>query len=56
MPISSAGAASWTTGLPDGQLGQVAGSVNGEAGEIRSEAIQATIEVFLTATERDDEP
>src|SRR5688572_21434145 len=38
----------------DGQLGQVAGSVNGEAGAIRSEAIQATIEVFLTATERGD--
>ena len=38
----------------DGQLGQVAGSVNGEAGAIRPEAIQATIEVFLTATERGD--
>jgi hypothetical protein len=37
----------------DGQLGQVAGSVNGEAGGIEPEAIQATIEVFLTATERD---
>jgi hypothetical protein len=37
----------------DGQLGQVAGSVNGEAGAIRPEAVQATIEVFLTATERD---
>jgi hypothetical protein len=36
----------------DGELGQVAGSVNGEAGEIEPEAIQATIEVFLTATER----
>ena len=36
----------------DGQLGQVAGSVNGEAGEIQPEAIQATIEVFLTATDR----
>jgi hypothetical protein len=36
----------------DGQLGQVAGSVNGEAGTIEPEAIQATIEVFLTATER----
>jgi hypothetical protein len=36
----------------DGQLGQVAGSVNGEAGEIEPEAIQATIEVFLTATAR----
>lgn len=36
----------------DGQLGQVAGSVNGEAAAIRPEAVQATIEVFLTATER----
>jgi hypothetical protein len=36
----------------DGQLGQVAGSINGEAREIEPEAIQATIEVFLTATER----
>jgi hypothetical protein len=36
----------------DGQLGQVAGSINGEAGEIEPEAIQATIEVFLTATAR----
>lgn len=36
----------------DGQLGQVAGSVNGEAGAIEPEAIQATIEVFLTATSR----
>lgn len=39
----------------DGQLGQVAGSVNGEAGAIRPEAVQATIEVFLTATERGSE-
>jgi hypothetical protein len=36
----------------DGQLGQVAGSVNGEAGAIEPEAIQATIDVFLTATLR----
>jgi hypothetical protein len=36
----------------DGELGQVAGSVNGEAGTIEPEAIQGTIEVFLTATER----
>ena len=36
----------------DGQLGQVAGSVNGEAGGIEPEAIQGTLEVFLTATER----
>jgi len=36
----------------DGQLGQVAGSVSGEAGEIEPGALQATIEVLLTATER----
>ena len=36
----------------DGQLGQVAGSVNGEAAGIEPEAIQATIDVFLTATDR----
>ena len=40
----------------DGELGQVAGSVNGEAGAIEPEAIQATIEVFLTATERGARP
>ena len=39
----------------DGELGQVAGSINGEAGEIEDEAIQGTIEVFLTATERGSE-
>ncbi len=36
----------------DGQLGQVAGSVNGHAAELRPDAIQGTIEVLLTATER----
>ncbi len=36
----------------DGELGQVAGSINGEAGGIEPEAIQGTLEVFLTATER----
>jgi hypothetical protein len=39
----------------DGELGQVAGSINGGAAEIEAEAIQATIEVFLTATERERE-
>ena len=38
----------------DGQLGRVVGSVNGEAGHIRDDAIQATIRVELTATERDE--
>ena len=36
----------------DGGLGQVAGSVNGEAGGISQGAIQGTVEVVLTATER----
>ncbi len=37
----------------DGQLGQVTGSVNGEATGIEPDALQATIRVRLTATERD---
>ena len=36
----------------DGQLGQLVGSANGEAAGIQSEALQATLDVFLTATER----
>ena len=36
----------------DGQLGQVAGSANGEAADIVPDAISGTIEVRLTATER----
>jgi hypothetical protein len=36
----------------DGQLGQVAGSINGHAGDLRPEAIQATVEILVTATER----
>jgi hypothetical protein len=36
----------------DGQIGWITGSVNGGAGQIREEAIQATIRVNLTATER----
>lgn len=36
----------------DGQLGQLAGWLNGEAGAIRAGAIQATIRVELTATDR----
>jgi hypothetical protein len=39
----------------DGQLGQMIGSVNGEAAGLRPDAIQATIEMRLTATERDRE-
>lgn len=37
----------------DGQLGQVAGSINGEATDIADRALQATITVRLIATERD---
>ncbi len=37
----------------DGQVGQLVASANGEAIGIRPEAIQATIDVHLTATERD---
>ncbi|HKG19989.1 MAG TPA: hypothetical protein VKB00_09635 [Candidatus Limnocylindrales bacterium] len=36
----------------DGELGQLTGSINGEAGGIRDGAVQATIRVSLTATER----
>jgi len=36
----------------DGQLGQVAGSANGEAAEIVPNALSGTIDVRLTATER----
>jgi hypothetical protein len=37
----------------DGELGQIAGSVNGEGAVVVPEALQATIDVVLTATERD---
>jgi hypothetical protein len=36
----------------DGDVGQIAGSINGEAGVVVPEAIQGTVEVLLTATER----
>jgi hypothetical protein len=36
----------------DGQLGQVAGSVNGEGFGIEPDALLGTIDVLLTATER----
>lgn len=36
----------------DGQVGQVAGSANGEATGVLPDALQATISVHLTATER----
>ncbi len=37
----------------DGQLGQLTGSVNGEATDIEPGALQATVRIRLTATERD---
>lgn len=36
----------------DGQVGQIAGSVNGEAAAVVPDALQGTVEVRLTATER----
>jgi hypothetical protein len=36
----------------DGEVGQVAGGVNGEAAGVVPNAVQATVEVLLTATER----
>jgi hypothetical protein len=36
----------------DGQLGQIAGSINGEAAEIVPEALNGTVDVRMTATER----
>jgi hypothetical protein len=36
----------------DGELGQIAGSANGEAAEIVPDALNGTIDVLLTATER----
>ncbi len=37
----------------DGEIGRIAGSVNGDAADIRVGALQATIRVDLTATDRD---
>ena len=37
----------------DGQIGQIAGSANGEAAGIDPQALQATVDVHLTVTERD---
>lgn len=36
----------------DGQIGRIAGSVNGDAADIQAGALQATIRVDLTATDR----
>ena len=40
----------------DGELGQVAGSANGEASGIVPAALNGTIDVRLTATERGRDP
>ncbi len=37
----------------DGQIGQIAGSLNGEGSVVEPDALQGTIDVLLTATERD---
>jgi hypothetical protein len=37
----------------DGQIGRIAGSVNGDANEIHEGALQSTVHVDLTATDRD---
>jgi hypothetical protein len=37
----------------DGQIGRIAGSVNGDAADIREGALQATVRVDLSATDRD---
>jgi len=37
----------------DGEIGQMTGSVNGDAADLREGALQATIRVDLTATDRD---
>jgi hypothetical protein len=36
----------------DGQIGQIAGSINGEGTDLGPDALQGTVEVLLTATER----
>jgi hypothetical protein len=37
----------------DGQIGQIAGNLNGEGAVVEPDALQGTIDVLLTATERD---
>ena len=37
----------------DGEIGRVEGSVNGDAADIRTDALQATVRVELSATDRD---
>lgn len=36
----------------DGQIGQIAGNLNGEGAVVQSDALQGSVEVLLTATER----
>jgi hypothetical protein len=37
----------------DDQIGRIEGSVNGDAADIQKDALQATVRVALTATDRD---
>jgi hypothetical protein len=39
----------------DGQLGQVAGSINGDAAGIEPQALLGTVDLLLTATDRDED-
>jgi hypothetical protein len=36
----------------DGQIGQIEGSVNGDAADLRQGALQATVRVEMSATDR----
>ena len=56
-PVAHASHAHWRGQLDycvfrGGQSGRVAGSVNGDAADIQTGALQATIRVDLTATDR----
>jgi hypothetical protein len=56
--VGDAGLAHWRGQLDywvfvDGQIGRIAGSVNGDATDIQEGALQATVRVDLTATDRD---
>jgi hypothetical protein len=56
--VGSADLARWRGQLDywvflDGEIGRIAGSVNGDAADIRAGALQATIRVDLSATDRD---
>jgi hypothetical protein len=55
--VGSANLAHWRGQLAywvflDGEVGRLAGSVNGDAADIKPEALQATVRVELSATDR----